>query len=91
MSVLFNILAPVQWLEGKEWTDYTIRVQIKIAWLAGNQTKRGGNIANFTRDFHRLWCDTLKGMKQDDVRLFCESLKAFYYFHCPVGQNAVSR
>lgn len=90
MSILFNVLAPVQWLKGEEWTDYALRAQVKIAWLSGNQIKRGGNIAHFTRYFYLIWL-TLKGMKQDDVRLFCESLKAFYYFHCPVWENAVSR
>lgn len=91
MTALFNILAPVQWLQGEEWNDYALRAQVKIAWLAGNQKKRGGRIAHFTSDFHAIWQVTIKKMKQDNVRLFCESLKAFYYFHCPVGQNAVSR
>lgn len=91
MATLFNVLAPVQWLQGEEWKEYALRAQVKIAWLAGNQMKRGGFILYFTRYFHAMWRDTLKGMKQEDVMLFCESLKAFYYFHCPVGQNAVSR
>lgn len=91
MSTLFNVLAPVQWLDDEAWKDYLVHAQLKIAWIAGNQKKRGGRIADFTHDFHGMWQREIKAMKQENVRLFLESLKAFYYFHCPVGQNAVSR
>lgn len=82
MSTLFNVLAPVQWLDGQEWQDYKIKVQVKLAWIAGNQIKRGGHIADFTEKIHEIWKRELKYFDRQNILLFCESLKSYYYFHC---------
>lgn len=89
MSTLFNILAPVQWLRGEEWEAYKTLMLPKLAWLSGKN--RNNSSWYFLRDFLNMQKDTYCHLSQEQYLLFCESLKANYYFHCPVGENAVSR
>jgi hypothetical protein len=89
MTALFNVLAPVQWLRGEEWEQRKIIMLPKLAWLAGKSRKNTSYY--FLRDFYQRHQDTYCHLSQEQYLLFCESLKANYYFYCPVGANAVSR
>jgi hypothetical protein len=80
MVALFNVLAPVQWLDGAAWETYKVLMLPKLAWLAGNNNNVHGW---FVREFYWLHKIRLCDLSQSDYRLFCEALKASYYFYCP--------